>query len=71
MFTSQHEEWANPRIVALVELDMREMRLRIVLARKAIRERMLELEHSSDDHRIFEDAPDNGGLRKMKRELGI
>ena len=48
MFTSQREEWADPRIIALVELDVHKMRVRIILTRKAIRERMLELEHSRD-----------------------
>jgi hypothetical protein len=48
MFTSQREEWADPRIIALVELDVHKMRVRIILTRKAIRERMLELERSRD-----------------------
>jgi len=46
MFASQREESADPHIIALVELDMQKMRLRIVLAREAIRERIRELEHS-------------------------
>ena len=45
MFTSQRDEEADPHIVALVELDMQKMRVRIVWAREAIRERMRELEH--------------------------
>jgi hypothetical protein len=49
MFTS-HEERADPQIVALLELDMQRMRVRLVLARKAIRERMRELEHSTDHY---------------------
>jgi len=64
MFTRQRENWAEPDIVALVELDMRKMRLRFVLAREAIRERMRELEHPGDHHgerQGLEDAPDNCG----------
>lgn len=45
MFTSQREECAHPDIIAIVELDMQKMRVRIVLARAAIRERLQELEH--------------------------
>ena len=62
MFTRQRENWAEPDIVALVELDMRNMRLRFVLVREAIRERMRELEHPGDHHgerQGIEDAPDN------------
>ena len=44
MVTSQHKEGACPDIIALVELDLRKMRVRIVLAREAIRERLRELE---------------------------
>jgi hypothetical protein len=47
MGTSQHKEWACPQIVALVELDLQKMRVRIVLAREAIRERLRELEPAS------------------------
>ena len=36
MFISQTEESADPHIIALVELDMRKMRFRVVLAREAI-----------------------------------
>jgi hypothetical protein len=50
MFTSQREEWEEPRIIALVELDIQNMRLRIILACQAIRERLLELERSTDHH---------------------
>jgi hypothetical protein len=46
MFASQREESADSHIIALVELDMQKMRLRIVLVREAIRERIWELEHS-------------------------
>ena len=45
MFVGQSKEWADPNIIAIVELDMQKMRLRIVLAREAIRERLQELEH--------------------------
>jgi len=49
MFTSQREKWADdPDIVAMVELDMQKMRVRIVLAREAIRERLRELEQPTD-----------------------
>jgi len=48
MFTSQREKWAEPHIIALVELDMQKMRVRFVLAREAIRERMRELERPKD-----------------------
>jgi hypothetical protein len=50
MFVSQREESADTHIIALVELDMQKMRLRIVLAREAIRERIRELEHSRNLH---------------------
>ena len=45
MFTSQCEEWAEPQIIAIVELDTQKMRVRIVLAREAIRQRLHELQH--------------------------
>lgn len=45
MFTRQLENWEDLHIIALVELDMQKMRVRIVLAREAIRERMQELGH--------------------------
>lgn len=50
MFTSDREKYADPGIVALVELDMQKMRVRIVLAREAIRARLRELEHPRDHH---------------------
>jgi hypothetical protein len=50
MSASQHEKWEDPHIIALVELDMQKMRVRIVLAREAIRQRMQELEHPKDHH---------------------
>jgi hypothetical protein len=47
MFTSQHEcEGLN--IIALVEVDWQELRVRFFLARGAIRERMRELEYPRD-----------------------
>jgi hypothetical protein len=61
MFTSQREKW-NPHVIALVELDLQKMRLRIVLARDAIRKRMRELEHPGGhrpDRPGVRDAPDN------------
>jgi len=71
MFTSQPEKWADPHIIALVELDMQKMRVRFVLAREAIRERLRELEHPRDYHgdgQGIEHAPDNCGLDKMRPE---
>ncbi len=44
VFSSQLEIPAVSDIVALVELDIRKMRLRIFLARSAIRERLRELD---------------------------
>lgn len=67
MFNSQREKWADPDIIALVELDLQKMRVRIVLARAAIRERMRELEHPGDHHGewpCIEDVPDNPRLEK-------
>ncbi len=51
MVTSQRKEWAHPHIIALVELDLQKMRVRIVLGRKAIRERLQELNHPSETSR--------------------
>jgi len=49
MFSSQREEFvAAPHVIALVEIDMRKMRVRLLLAHEAIRERMQELEHPMD-----------------------
>lgn len=71
MFTSHREKWVDADIVALVELDMRRMRVRFVLAHEAIRERMRELEyprgHQGGRQRI-ESALDNCGLETMKQE---
>jgi hypothetical protein len=50
MFASQREIRADPDIIALVELDMQRKRIRLVLAREAIRERLRELERSRDHH---------------------
>ena len=47
MFASQREKRADPQIIAIVELDLQKLRVRIVLAREAIRERLQELEHPS------------------------
>ena len=62
MFSSQREKRAEPDIIALVELDRKKVRVRIVLARDAIRERLRELEHPRDYHgeeQGIEDVPDN------------
>ena len=49
MFSSQREELvAAPHVIALVEFDMRKMRVRLLFAHEAIRERMQELEHPMD-----------------------
>jgi len=45
MFARQREKRPDDRIIAIVELDIQELRVRIVLAREAIRERLRELEH--------------------------
>jgi hypothetical protein len=50
MSTSQREKCEDAHIIAVVELDMQKMRVRIVLAQKAIRERMRELEHPADHY---------------------
>jgi hypothetical protein len=47
MFTSQHER-EGLNIIALVEVDWQELRVRFFLARGAIRERMRELEYLRD-----------------------
>jgi len=39
---------ADPRAIALVELDLKKVRVRIVLAREAISERLRELEYNPD-----------------------
>ena len=65
MFTSQREKWAGRDIIALVELDIQTMRVRFVLAREAIKERMRELEHTGDHHRKDQDVPD--GLEKCHK----
>ena len=44
MFSSQCDEWDNPHIIALVELDMQKLRVNVVLSREAIRERLRALE---------------------------
>lgn len=50
MLTSQREKDADRDIVALVELDMQKMRVRIALTRDAIRDRLRELKHSGEHH---------------------
>jgi len=51
MFTSKSAKWEDGHITALVGLNLQKMRIRIVLARKAIRERLREREHPRDHHR--------------------
>ena len=48
MFSSPREACESLNIIALVELDWRKLRVRFLLERRAIRERMRELEHPSD-----------------------
>ncbi len=55
MFTSQREKSAERHIIALVELDMQNMRIRFALARETIRERMQELEHAMDKYEERQD----------------
>jgi hypothetical protein len=62
MFTRQREKPVTPHVIALVELDMRKMRVRIVLAREAIRERIREMEHSREKPYGAEDLPRNSRL---------
>ena len=57
MFTSRREKRAEPDIIALVELDMKKMRVRVVFAREAIKERMQKLEHTRDHHGERQDVP--------------
>jgi hypothetical protein len=66
MFASQREHTADPHIVALVELDMQRMRVRIVVAREAIRQRLRELEHPMDrgEQRGVEDVPKTADSQK-------
>jgi hypothetical protein len=46
MSTSQREKCEDAHIIAFVELDLQKMRVRILLAPEAIRERIRELEHT-------------------------
>jgi hypothetical protein len=51
MSTSQREKCEeDAHIIALVELDLQKMRVRIILAREAIRERLRELEYPTNHH---------------------
>lgn len=43
MFHRQTEDWVDSEVLAIVEVDVLRVRLRIVLAREAIRERLREL----------------------------
>jgi hypothetical protein len=63
MFAGQREKRAEPEIIALVELDMRKVRVRFVLAREAIRERMRELE-GSGERQGFDGLPDSCRFNK-------
>jgi len=47
MVTNQCKEWADPHIIALVELDLQKMRLHVVLSREAITERLREMRDPS------------------------
>jgi hypothetical protein len=71
MFSSQREDQADSEIVALVELDMKKLRVRIVLRPEAIRERLRELEYPMDYHaerQRVEDTTDKSGLGKMSQQ---
>lgn len=48
MFFSQRAIPADSKVIALVELDIKKMRVRIVLVPQAIRERLRELEYPVD-----------------------
>ncbi len=48
MSTSQREKCEDANVIAVVELDVQKMRVRILLAPEAIRERIRELEHPAD-----------------------
>ena len=59
MFTSRYESRAIPEVIALVELDLQKMRVRFVLAREAIRERLRELEHAGNHHQKLQNIEGN------------
>lgn len=65
---SQAEHTADSHTVALVELDMQRMRVRIVLARDAIRQRLRELELPTDhgERQGVEGMPKTAGPARMK-----
>jgi len=65
---SQAEHTADSHTVALVELDIQRMRVRIVLARDAIRQRLRELELPTDhaERQGVEGMPKTAGPAKMK-----
>lgn len=58
MFTSRREKLSDKVIIAIVELDMQKMWVRIVWSRKAITERMRELEHRIGPYSGFDDRCD-------------
>ena len=62
MFAIQREKCTDDQIIAIVELDMQKLRVRIVLAREAIRERLRELEHPTmtGNCRASSARPDSG-----------
>jgi hypothetical protein len=71
MFSSQREDQADSEIVALVELDMKKLRVRIVLRPEAIRERLRDLEDPVDYHaerQRVEDTTDKSALDKMSQQ---
>ena len=65
MFTGNEKIGPERDIIALVDLDIQTMRVRFVLAREAIKERMRELEHTGDHHGKHQDVPD--GLEKCHK----
>jgi hypothetical protein len=57
MLTSQRENWEDLQIIALVELDMRKMRVHIAFSRDTIRERLRELQYPSRTTTGFQAVP--------------
>jgi hypothetical protein len=71
MLTSRREEPVAPHIIAIVELDVRKMRVRVVLTRAAIGRRLQELEFPKHHHggwHSSEGAPDSCRSETMKQE---
>jgi hypothetical protein len=70
MISGRTDKREHTQVIALVEFDMREMRVRFVLAREAIKERMRELDHArtiAGKRPEPNDVLDNCGLDKMRR----